>query len=159
MSASGKTQENVQGVAGGQGVGVTPAVPTAANILDGQRTDVATTAAATLITVPAGRTWIGTVAISCVATEAAAGAAVAFADGVLTTAGAGVTPAAGAVFEVQALAAANAATGTVGSQSAVFGSIRLVVVAPGGNAVTVQAASTISGGSSKVAFSAIGELQ
>jgi hypothetical protein len=76
----------------------------------------------------------------------------------ISVAGAGVTPAAGTVGAVSAKAAANAATGTVGSQAASFGSIPLVVVAPAGNAVTIQVATVCTGQSPQVDATASGVL-
>lgn len=134
----------------------TEGAPTAANVLNGFLTFAATTAATTLITVPADRTWTGKVAVSCAASTAAALTAAGQARAVVTTAGVGVTPAAGTVFAVEAKAAANAATGTVGNAAANSLSIDLVVVAPAGNAVTLQVASTVTTGT--VDASASGSL-
>lgn len=140
-------------------VAVSSATPTAANILNGYLNFTNSTAATTIITIPAGRTWIGEIGASCSAGEVAAGTAIPSARAVFTTAGTGVTPAAGTVFVVDARSGANAATGTASSGAQNFGKARLVVVAPAGNSVTVQVTSTNSGTSSEVDAYAIGELQ
>lgn len=141
------------------GLPTTMSSPLAANVLNGYRADTATTAAATIATVPAGRTWIGTITISCDVGEDAAGAVAGRAQGIVTTAGTGVTPPAGSLIDCEARAGANAATGTVGSSGANSNQSRAVVIAPAGNSVTIQAASTIAGTNGRVSFSAIGELQ
>lgn len=123
------------------------AAPSAANILVGTLSHTATTAAATLITVPQGRTWVGTVTLGCAIANPGGSSTAGQARGVIATAGTNVTPAAGTVLAREAKAGANVATGTVGSQAAVTGSIELVVVAPAGNAVTLTLASTVSAGS------------
>lgn len=130
---------------------------TAANILTGTFNVLATTAATTVITVPAGRTWVGTVAISCACATAAAGTTAGQARAVVTTAGTGVTPA-GTVVACDARNGANAATGTVGSQAANSLSVPLTVIAPAGNSVTVQAASTIAGSAASVDVACVGAL-
>lgn len=132
---------------------------TTANILAGYQTFTSTTAATTLITVPQGRTWVGTVGASCSAQEAAAGTVAAQARAVITTAGTNVTPAAGTYLAVEAKVGANAAGGTVGAQGNNAAWIPLVVVAPAGNSVTVQVASTNAGTASVVDAFASGMLQ
>lgn len=139
-------------------VTVVEGAPAAANILAGRQTFSATTAATTLITIPAGRTWIGTIGASVDCAIAAASATAGQAAATFTTAGAGVTPAAGTYFVVEARAGANAATGTVGSQDSNFGSMPFTVVAPGGNSVTIQVASTNAGTDSLVEAFASGRL-
>jgi hypothetical protein len=131
----------------------------AADILSGFQTFAATTAATTVITVPAGRTWVGTVSVSVACQNAGANAATAQATGVVSVAGAGVTPAAGNYFRCDALAGANVAAGTVGDSGDNFLSSPFAVVAPVGNSVTVQAAATITGSGGQVSASAIGALQ
>lgn len=135
-----------------------PASTAVANVLDGFQTFGATTAATTIITIPQGRTWVGTITVSCSCLNIAAQAGNAQALGVVTVAGVGVTPPAGSVFAVQALAAANAAGGTVGSQGMNTGATPLTVIAPAGNAVTIQIAATGGGSSMRVDCSAIGVL-
>lgn len=131
----------------------------AANVLDGFQSFTATTAATTLITVPAGRTWVGTVGVACAASIAAASATAGQARAVVTVAGAGATPAAGTLFAVEARAGANAATGTVGSNGHAAQSAPLTVIAPAGNAVTVQVATTQAGTYTVVDAFAAGALQ
>lgn len=147
MSEGGGTQPT-------SGAGIT-----AANVLDGFQSFAATTAATTVITVPQGRTWIGQVTVQCACAEVAAGAVQAQATGVVSVAGAGATPAAGNYLEVDAFAGANAATGTVGDGAASSVTTRMVLIAPAGNAIQLQLASTQAGTTSKVSCSAIGELQ
>lgn len=129
--------------------------PLGGDVLSGALSHTATTAATTLITVPAGRTWSGTITIAAVATTAAASATAGQARAVITTAGAGVTPA-GTLLAAEARAAANAATGTSGDSNSTALSAPVVVVAPAGNPVTVQVASTITTG--VVDVSALGSL-
>lgn len=131
-------------------------LPPAAAVLTGYQTFAATAGATTVVTVPAGDTWVGTVSLSCACVEAAAGAVQASALGVVSVAGAGATPPAGNLFAVQAVAGANAATGLTGTSDSTFGSIPLVVVAPAANAVTVQVTVTITGTSGRVDCTAAG---
>jgi hypothetical protein len=118
---------------------------TAANVLNGFGSFTATTAATTVITVPANRTWVGTVGVSCTTAIAAASATAGQARAVITVAGVGVTPAAGTILAAEARAGANATTGTVGTQGHRSITAPLTVIAPVGNAVTVQVTSTIAG--------------
>jgi len=135
-----------------------PGAPVAANILVGFQSFTSTTGATTVITVPAGRTWQGTVAVSCACQTVAATATAGQARAVISVAGAGATPAAGTVGACEAKNGANAATGTVGTQAANSVTFPLVVIAPGGNAVTVQVATTIAGTAGVVDVSASGAL-
>lgn len=160
--------QNIQGIAGGVTVPISapaaiptlPGAPTAANIVTGFRADTVTTAAATILTVPQGRTWSGFVGINVNSGEVAGGAVQSDAEGIISVAGAGATPPAGSIVKARAAIAANAATGTVGNGGAAnTGPVPLVVIAPAGNAVTIQAASTIAGTFGEVDFYAIGALQ
>ena len=135
-----------------------PGAPVAANILVGFQTFAATTGATTVITIPAGRTWQGTIAISCTCQTVAATATAGQARAVISVAGTGVTPAAGNVAACEAKNGANAATGTVGTQAANSVTFPLVVIAPGGNSVTVQVTTTIAGTAGVVDVSATGAL-
>lgn len=152
IDASGYPTVNVNGT-----VATSSAVPAAADVLAGTVSHTSTTAAATIITVAAGETWRGTIGISCDVGIAAASATAGQALGLITTAGTGVTPSAGTYLACEARAGANAATGTVGgsgSNSVVCQNF--VVVAPVGNAVTIQGASTIAGTAGRVDFFAAG---
>jgi hypothetical protein len=131
----------------------------AADILAGFQTFAATTAATTVITVPAGRTWVGTVSISVACSNAGANAVAAVATGLVTTAGAGATPAAGSYLRCDAQAGANVAAGTVGDSGDNFLSSPFILVAPTGNAVTLQATATIAGTAGQVSVTAVGTLQ
>lgn len=105
-----------------------PAAPS--NILSGSADAVNTAAAQPIITIPAGRTWYGTVTCS-MANLAATGTSVSAA---VATAGTGVTPAVGTVL----LKVICNTVGTVAGEAAnenVSGP--LYVVAPSGNAVTL----------------------
>jgi hypothetical protein len=110
--------------------------PVAANVLDGFTRFGSTV----LITVPAGRTWIGMVGISGTLVDAPAAGATNASAGITTT-GTGVIPAAGTYVELVLTAPAagtilNAGgTGTSGSIT-----MPMVVVAPVGNAVTLTTA-------------------
>lgn len=148
----------VVGMSGGTAVPTVEGAPAAADILAGHQSFTATTAATTLITIPAGRTWAGTIGASVDCAVAAASATAGQAAATFTTAGVGVTPAAGTYFVVEARAGANAATGTGGSQAANFGSTPFTVVAPAGNSVTIQVASTNAGTNSLVEAFASGQL-
>lgn len=134
------------------------AKPDAANVLTGRVATTATTAATTIVTVPAGRTWVGTVGASVSCAVTAATATEGRASAVISTAGTGVTPAAGVYLGVDAVAGANAATGTTGNGAANYGSAPLAVVAPAGNAVTIQVATTNTGTVARVDAFASGML-
>ena len=121
-----------------------PQRPTAADIVTGYLQHTATTGAATLLTVAAGRTWVGTVTVSVAASKAAAATGNGLVSALIATAGTGVAPAAGTVFAVSARIGANAASGLSGTQGANFGSIPMTIVAPAGNAVTLTLASTLT---------------
>lgn len=134
--------------------------PTAAgDVLDGLQTFGVSTGATTVIQVPAGRTWVGVIAVNVSCQNAGANAATAQATGIVSTAGAGVTPAAGNYVRCTAFAGANVAAGTVGDSDANSVVVPMVVIAPGANAVQVQAAASISGSGGEVNVSAIGVLQ
>lgn len=139
-------------------VGFTEAVPTAANLKDGYVTGTATAAAATLVTVPAGRTWKGEIGASCDVAVAGGTATAGQAAADFTLSGAGSTPPAGAVFGVEARCGANVATGTTGSQG--NNSLRrpLTVIAPAGNDVLIQVALTIAGTNGRADAYATGRL-
>lgn len=126
-------------------VASTMGAPAAANIRHGYLSFAATAAATTLVTVPAGRTWTGTLAVACATTTTAASVTAGVARAVVSVAGAGAIPA-GTVFAVEARAAANAATGTAGDSGNSTLDCPLTVAAPAGNAVTIQVAATITNG-------------
>lgn len=134
------------------------AVVAAADVVVGHLAHTATTAAAAFLTVAAGKTWRGTVTITCdVANVAGTGTTAGQALGVVATAGAGVTPAAATVLTCEARAGANAATGTVGSQGNNAVAIEnFVLIAPAGNSVTLTGDTTIAGTNGRVSYSANG---
>ena len=136
-----------------------PQRPTAGDILDGYQTFTSTTSATTLITVTAGRTWVGTIGVNVACQEVAAGTATCQARGVITTSGTNVTPAAGTYLACEAKAGANAASGLVGDGSANYCAIPFTIVAPVGNTVLIQVATTNAGTASVVDASAVGVMQ
>lgn len=146
------------GVAGGGGIAQAANAVVAANVLNGNQNIAATQAATTIITVPAGRTWVGTVGASCSVEEDAAGTVAGRARCIFSISGANATPAAGNVFAVEARAGANAVGGTVGGEAQNFGWMPLTVIAPAGNSVAVQVATSQSGTNTQVDAFASGAL-
>ena len=122
----------------------TTGAPAATDILAGYVQHTATTGAATLVTIPAGKTFIGTLTVSVAASKAAAATGNGLVSAVIATAGTNVTPAAGTIFAVSARIGANAATGVTGTQGNNNGSIPVIVNAPAGNSVTLTLASTLT---------------
>lgn len=120
----------------------------AANILDGF-----STAAGTLLTIPAGRTWVGTIAINGGVAVAAGGSAT---TGTVTisTAGSGVTPAAGNYLQLVCVAPASGAAldGTNAQQEI---DCQFQVVSPAANSTTIVVAQS---NMTNFAVSAIGNL-
>ena len=108
------------------------AVPAIANIVSGR----ATADAATIITIPAGRTWKGKVTLAASLSAALNTAAVA-AVPTVSIAGAGATPAAGAILGRPLHVPLSTATATNGSYVAGTADTDLIVTAPAGNAVTL----------------------
>lgn len=137
---------------------VSSGAPGAADILVGHQAFTAS-GGTTVITVPAGRTWVGQITIACDVGIAAASAVAGQALGLVSTVGAGATPAAGNHLSCEARAGANGATGTVGSSGAATVVVPdFYVVAPAGNAVTVDMTATIAGTNGRVAVFATGRL-
>lgn len=163
------TNANIPAATTGQNVGAqtdsagnmrtAPQRPITADILDGYQTFTSTTSATTLITVTAGRTWVGTIGLNVTCQEVAAGTAACQARGVITTSGTNVTPAAGTYLACEAKNGANAASGLVGDGTANWCSIPFTIVAPVGNTVLIQVASTNVGTASVVDASAVGVMQ
>lgn len=108
-----------------------PFAPDPADILAG----LATSNSGTIITIPAGRTWSGTVTLSASVLVTTAGAAV-NASARVSTAGTGVVPTAGDYvrLDIAAPISATALNGTSGVGSV---SAPLLVSAPVGNSVTL----------------------
>ena len=153
------TTHNVDGVfSSGVPLSVVTGAPAAANVLTGFQTFTATALATTIITVPAGRTWLGMLSAQSAVSVAAATAVAGSARAVISVAGAGSTPAAGALMAIEAMAAANAAGGTTGTQGSRNASNNFTIVAPAGNAVLVQVVPTISGTAGRVDAWAAGAL-
>jgi hypothetical protein len=101
----------------------------ASYILSNAVTATNTTTPQTLLTIPAGRTWVGSIALA--ATNSAASGATAIAS--ISTAGTGVTPAAGALLKVHCSTVGT--TAGLASQNNEIGPV--TVVAPTGNSVTL----------------------
>lgn len=121
-----------------------------ANILDGFASSPSTTSGI-LITIPAGRTWVGTLTITCAVSVTAAVATTGSATGTITTAnGSGtVIPAAGTYARCDAIAAANVAGGLTGTDASEdVGPIPFVVQAPAAGTVTISYTITVAGASS-----------
>lgn len=118
--------------------------PQTADIVVGTLSHTVTTGAAALLTVAAGRTWRGSVTVSVAISKAGAASGNGEAIGVIATAGAGVTPAAGTILTCRAYAGANVVAGTAGSQGNNGVTSEVVVVAPAGNSVTLTLATTIN---------------
>ena len=133
--------------------------PADADINVGYLSHTSTTGATTLLTVPAGRTWAGTVTIVAAVAKDAAATTTAQARAVIATAGTGVVPAAGTILACEAKAGANAVGGVTGSQGGNSIAARVVVRAPVGNAVTLTLVSTVAGTAGVLDVSAIGENQ
>lgn len=130
----------------------------AAQVLDGFASFAATTVATTLLTIPAGRTWVGTVGGSVAVSVAAAAATAGKARAVFSTAGAAAVPAAGTILALEAQAGANAATGTAGSGGNSAQTVPVTVIAPAANAVQLQVTTTITGTAGVVDAYALGAL-
>lgn len=108
-------------------------VPSAANVLDGS----ATANGGTIITVPAGRTWIGTAGVSIDAANPPVTVNGRRTIGI-QTAGAGVSPAAGTTYVGASVNLPDTIAGAVMGESQTADAFsQMVVVAPAGNAVTM----------------------
>lgn len=113
-------------------VPVSPPTPAAADVVGGTGA-----AGATILTVPAGRTWRGVVALAAAA-SAAIGTAAATVVAAVNVAGAGATPAAGALVQMALALPITLAAATNGAAQANSVSLPdVVVIAPAGNAVTL----------------------
>ena len=132
--------------------------PSPGNITDGFLTFAATTGATTLVTAPAGRTWSGTIVMSCACSNAGANAVAAQATAVLSVVGAGSTPLNGNYVRCDAQAGANVAAGTVGDSGNATLVFPFVFVAPAANTVSLQVTTTQAGSNSQISVSAIGAL-
>lgn len=111
---------------------VPPFAPDPANILCG----LATASGNTIITIPAGRVWQGTVVISANVLVGINAAAVS-ASARISTAGAGVTPAAGDYIRLDIGAPITAVSALTGTSASGFISGVMLVAAPSGNSATL----------------------
>lgn len=137
-----------------------PQRPTATDILVGYATVTATTASTTLITVSAGRTWVGTLCASVDGNKAAAATGNGLVNATFLTTGTNVVPAAGTYFGVSSSIGANAATGVTGTQGSNQGCTPFTTVAPAGNSTTINYATTCTNTTAcAVHVSAIGVMQ
>ena len=132
--------------------------PLAADILSGRQAFTATTAATTLVTIPAGRTWSGQIGASVTCSVAAGTTVPGQASAQISVAGTGSTPIAGIYLGVDTRVGAGLATSVNGAQSANFASAPIIIAAPAGNSVTVQVASTNTGTAALVDTFALGRL-
>jgi hypothetical protein len=112
-------------------------------------------AAGTLLTIPAGATWVGAITITAI-TAVASGGATASGTVSVSTAGSGVLPAAGVQYQADTNAPASASGGVGTADRAVVGPAPLIVVAPAANAVTLVVA--VSGTITKTDVHAVGYL-
>lgn len=133
-------------------------VVVAADILCGRIATTATTGATTLITIPAGRIWVGTIGASVALSIAAGTTAAGQATAQISVAGTDAAPTPGIYLGVDARVGAPLATSTAGAQSSNFGSASITAVAPAGNAITIQVATTNVGTSALVDTFALGKL-
>jgi hypothetical protein len=124
--------------------------PAGADLLNGF-----VSAAGTLLTIPAGATWVGNIVITAV-TNVASGGSSASGTVSVSTAGSGVLPTAGVQYQADTSAPASAASGVGTEDRAVVGPAPLTVVAPAANAVTLTVAS--SGTITKMDVHAVGYL-
>lgn len=154
--ASDKTLR-VKGAGSGGSIPVTSGTPAAADILNGYRSTTTSDAATAFLTIPAGRTWVGTVGLAVSVTTPAASPTAGQALGVISIAGVGATPA-GDVFGVEARSGANAATGTTGDSGNNTGTMPLTVIAPAGNAVTLTLTTAVAGSGPRAIAFASGSL-
>ncbi len=138
---------------------VTAQSASAGNVLDGYMSFTATTAATNVLVVPAGRTWVGQIAVSCACAENAGDTVMARATATISVAGTGATPPAGTILACDALAGANAAGGLTGTSGANNATLPLTLIAPAGNSVSIQAATTQAGDLTVVRVAASGALQ
>lgn len=134
--------------------------PATGDILDGYATVTATTATTTLVTVSAGRTWIGQICASVDGNKAAAATGNGLVNATFLTTGTNVTPAAGTYFGVAGSIGANAATGTVGTQISNQGCSTFTTTAPAGNSTTINYVTTCTNTTAcAIHVSAIGNMQ
>jgi hypothetical protein len=117
-----------------QHVETIPIKPGTPNILSSGVAVTNSVAATVLITIPAGRTWYGSI---CVNANNLVGASGSDSFAMVTTAGTGVTPAAGTKL------AYGTATGSSGGQGAGL-SGPTYVTAPSGNAVTLMVTNSVA---------------
>lgn len=133
--------------------------PAIGNILSGRVTATSTVAAATIVTITAGKSALVKMGASVSCTVAAASATACDAAATFTTVGAGVTPAAGTLWVCDAKGAANAATGTVGAGGNNSCGDHEQWVSCASGTCTVAVATTAAGTSSLIEAWASGVMQ
>jgi hypothetical protein len=134
------------------------AAPASANILVGHVAHTATTAAATIITIGAGKTWVGTITVTAnVYNTAVTGTTAGQAQGLIATTGANTVPAPATVVSCEARVGANTATIGGGVGDAVTVTVPMVVTT-GASGATITLASTIAGTGGRVAAMCSGYL-
>lgn len=137
-----------------------PQRPTAGDVLAANASVTSTTASTALITVSAGRTWVGTVCLSVAGSKAGAATGNGEVLASILTAGTNVVPAAGTYFEVDTAIGANVVAGTVGTNGANANCTQFTAVAPAGNTITVNYAATCTSTTAcRVSASANGVMQ
>lgn len=124
----------------------------------GFQTFATTTPATTVLTIPAGRIFSGTVAINCSCTNAGAATNAAQATGVVSISGTGAVPAAGNYWRCDALAGANVTAGTVGDDGNNNATFPNVVIQAGSANALIQLTTTNVGTNSQVSASAYGVI-
>ena len=137
---------------------VAASAPATADIISGRQAFIITTAATTLITIPAGRTWYGQIGASVTCSVAAGSTVPGQASAQISIVGTGAVPTPGIYLGVDTRTGAALSTSVNGAQSANFGSAPIIIAAPAANSVSVQVTSTNSGTSALVDAFALGKL-
>lgn len=143
----------VSTVTGATAGGASLGSPPAANVLTGS-TGRSAPGTGTILTIPAGRTWVGTVIASVSASNdpvTASSQTSAF----ITTGGAGVTPAAGSLGEIDVdlpATVTGALSGVSTSETVVYPGV--VIIAPTGNTVTLGQTVNAFGGATPTNYRA-----
>jgi hypothetical protein len=130
-----------------------------ANILQGRLGATTNQVAVTLLTIPAGRIWVGQLTIGCAASDNAATTTIASSICTIAVAGAGSIPAAGTIFSLGALSGGNTATGLTASSASNAATISVVVAASTAGPVTITGTITVAGDNSRGDLTAYGLLQ
>lgn len=133
-----------------------PGLTPSTDVLCGFIEVTATTSTQTVISIPANRTWSGTLTITTNCAETAAGAGTAQAQGTVTFSNT-IAPSTSMQINCRSLAAQNAAGGLTGTQGNNSITVPVVVVA-GATGAIVQSSATVSGSFGMVDSIAAGVL-